>query len=352
MMKINSNPHPRQSFNGLLEMAMLQEKATRKTKHVDRGIGTIMDGYTTTDQIASIVNFYFSQNNTKNLRNSLAFLLSHYCLLRGESARKAELPDLQVVNLEGEGSVRCPAMVLVMRQGKTNKHGKLEVGACLRNARVEICPFMMLGTYFFARFQMDNEPFPNFGRSENWFNVKVLKHLSDPTEEWPYSSHHKAIENAFVACNITSSKTTHVGRGAAARMADLQGVQESDIRRMGRWNNSSMNGAYLTGLPRGIMRALAGFPSEQGGAFFLPRDTILPSEELQAKIFPQASEWLNKIHNGQAEQTVSAEGFLKLLLTLRISFLQDSVFMQRKMPHHAIWKHAIFRDPMYLEFKR
>ncbi|KAG1434002.1 hypothetical protein G6F56_014454 [Rhizopus delemar] len=97
MMKINSNPHPRQSFNGLLEMAMLQEEATRKTKHVDRGIGTIMDGYTTTDQIASIVNFYFSQNNTKNLRNSLAFLLSHYCLLRGESARKAELPDLQVL---------------------------------------------------------------------------------------------------------------------------------------------------------------------------------------------------------------------------------------------------------------
>ncbi|KAG1436244.1 hypothetical protein G6F56_013641 [Rhizopus delemar] len=83
---------------------MLQEKATRKTKHEDRGIGTIMDGYTTTDQIASIVNFHFSQNNTKNLRNSLAFLLSHYCLLRGESARKAELPDLQVVNLEGEGS--------------------------------------------------------------------------------------------------------------------------------------------------------------------------------------------------------------------------------------------------------
>ncbi|CAO3666438.1 unnamed protein product [Rhizopus stolonifer] len=75
MMKTNSNPHFRQSFNGLLEMAMLQEEATRKTKHVDRGIGTIVDGYTTTDQIASIVNFYFDQNNTKNLRNSGVFTL-------------------------------------------------------------------------------------------------------------------------------------------------------------------------------------------------------------------------------------------------------------------------------------
>lgn len=311
-------------------MAMLQEKATRKTKHEDRGTGTIMDGYTTTDQIASIVNFHFSQNSTKNLRNSLAFLLSHYCLLRGESARKAELPDLQVVNLEGEGSVRCPAMVLVMRQGKTNKHGKLEVGACLRNARVKICPFMMLGTYFFARFQMDNEPFPNFGRSENWFNVKVLKHLSDPTEEWPYSSHHKAIENAFVACNITSSKTTHVGRGAAARMTHLQGVQESDIRRMGRWNNPSMNGAYLTGLPRGIMRAFAGFPSEQGGAFFFSLGTqFFHQKNYKQKYFPKQVNGLTKYITDKPNKLFPPKGFLKLLLTLRISFLRFGIYAKK-----------------------
>ncbi|KAG2191270.1 hypothetical protein INT47_004031 [Mucor saturninus] len=111
-----------------------------------------------------------------------------------------------------------------------------------------------------------------------------------------------------------------------------------------------MNGAYLTGLPRGIMRSLAGFP--QQGTFFLPRNTTIPSENLQTKLFPEASMWLSKIHEGHAEQTVSAEGFLKLLLTIRITFLQDSVFVQQKFPTHPIWKHDLFQDEEYLSFKR
>ncbi|KAG1433713.1 hypothetical protein G6F56_014538 [Rhizopus delemar] len=82
-------------------------------------------------------------------------------------------------------------------------------------------------------------------------------------------------------------------------MADLQGVEESEIRRMGRWNNSTMNGAYLTGLPRGIMRSLAGFPTTPG-AFYLPRDTVVPPLELQAKVFPEAGAWLDKVHNQTA----------------------------------------------------
>lgn len=124
-----------------------------------------------------------------------------------------------------------------------------------------------------------------------------------------------------------------------------------DIRRMGRWNNySSLNGAYLTGLPRGIMRSFAGFP--QQGTFFLPRNTTIPSENLQSKFFPEASMWLSKIHEGHAEQTVSAESFLRLVLTLRITFLQDSVFMQKIFPNHPVWKHELFQDREYLEFKR
>ncbi|GAN11545.1 hypothetical protein MAM1_0677c11112, partial [Mucor ambiguus] len=41
-------------------------------------------------------------------------------------------------------------------------------------------------------------------------------------------------------------------------------VDESQIRRNGHWNSSSMNRAYLTGLPRNLMRQLAGFPKEMG----------------------------------------------------------------------------------------
>ena len=231
---------------------------TKKANFEDRGVGTIMDGYTTTDKIADIIKFYLGENSLRDLRDGLAFWLSHFCLLRGEAARRAEFPDLQLIQLEGEGADKCPALVMVMRQGKTNKYGKLE-GACLRNKRVEICPFIILGMCFFARFHVESEPFPDFTISENRFLTKVLKHQQDPCEEWPYHSYLDAITKAFKARSITSSKKTHVNRGSGARMAELQCVPESDIRKLGGWNNSSLNGSYLTGLPRGIMRNLAGF---------------------------------------------------------------------------------------------
>ncbi|KAI9487108.1 MAG: hypothetical protein EXX96DRAFT_458729, partial [Benjaminiella poitrasii] len=68
-------------------------------------------------------------------------------------------------------------------------------------------------------------------------------------------------------------------------------------------------------------------------------------------LFPEASEWLDKVHQGQAEHTVSAEGFLKLILILRVTFLQDSVFMQKICPDNPIWKHKLFTSQKDLEFK-
>ncbi|KAL3690979.1 hypothetical protein R1sor_004630 [Riccia sorocarpa] len=42
-------------------------------------------------------------------------------------------------------------------------------------------------------------------------------------------------------------------------MAELGGASESQIRRLGRWNNQAMENCYLTSLPREALRTLAGF---------------------------------------------------------------------------------------------
>ena len=61
------------------------------------------------------------------LRDRLSFLLSHYALLRGELARGMELADIQSINLDGESSNGiCPALILILRQGKTNQFGRYE----------------------------------------------------------------------------------------------------------------------------------------------------------------------------------------------------------------------------------
>jgi hypothetical protein len=48
---------------------------------------------------------------------------------------------------------------------------------------------------------------------------------------------------------------------SSARMAGVVCANEDQIRRQGRCNNSKMNGAYLTSLPKEMMRSMAGFPT-------------------------------------------------------------------------------------------
>jgi hypothetical protein len=140
----------------------------------DRGIDTFAYGYSKTEQLVDIIRFYFQENSEADLRNALAFLLSNYYLLRGENARNAELADLQTVMLDCEGPSECPALVLLMKHGKTNQFGRVEISACMRNTNVEICPFMAMGSYLFWRWHAHGEQFPSFESSRDWFDYKLL----------------------------------------------------------------------------------------------------------------------------------------------------------------------------------
>ena len=98
MKGINSNPHPRAECVGLIETAKNNEEKKRRDEYEDRGKLSFNDGYTSTDEIVRVIDFYFSEKTGNDLRNGLAFLLSHFLLLRGQSARMGELPDLQTVD--------------------------------------------------------------------------------------------------------------------------------------------------------------------------------------------------------------------------------------------------------------
>jgi hypothetical protein len=124
---------------------------------------------------------------------------------------------------------------------------------------VEICPHGMLGFYLFWRWHVDGEEFPNFTSSERWYPIKVLKSGADGTKPMSYKTHNEAILAALKHIGVRSKAKNHVGRGSGSRMADLGGASESQIRRLGRWNNQAMEKCYLTSLPREAMRTLAGF---------------------------------------------------------------------------------------------
>jgi hypothetical protein len=168
-LKINNHPSPRDdAVTALLKITEYDENDRRRKCFEDRGADTMLNGYTTTDQIQQNARFFWtsSHDSGTKLRNLLAFLLSHFALMRGESARRMELADLHSILLENEGYSDCRALVMIMSQGKTNQVGRFEVGACMRNKNAEIYPHGLLEFYFFWRWHVEMESFPDFSKSD------------------------------------------------------------------------------------------------------------------------------------------------------------------------------------------
>lgn len=134
------------------------------------------------------------------------------------------------------------------------------------------------------------ETFPRLDSPKEWFPLFLFPGAKQ-TEEMKKDTHYHAVKALLKNCGVgdNSSQVTHIFRGSAARMADLQGASERDISRAGRWDMSSMVQYYLTTLPRETMRVLAGFNKERG-AFWISRD-VDPPAELGEMIFPHASLW-------------------------------------------------------------
>ncbi|SAM01372.1 hypothetical protein [Absidia glauca] len=80
-------------------------------------------------------------------------------------------------------------------------------------------------------------------------------------KEWSYSSHRESIGKATSSPGIRPNKKTHINCGSSARMAGNVCANVDQIRRQGRWNNTTINGAYLTNLSRELVRSMSGFPT-------------------------------------------------------------------------------------------
>jgi integrase len=137
----------------------------------------------------------------------------------------------------------------------------------------------------------DNEDtFPRLDTPKEWFPLFLFPGATQ-TVEMKKDTHYHAVKALLRRAGIgaDSSQVTHIFRGSAARMADLQGASERDIARAGRWDMSAMTQYYLTTLSRETMRVLAGFSVERG-SFWIARD-LDPPKELEDMIFPQATSW-------------------------------------------------------------
>ncbi|SAM05200.1 hypothetical protein [Absidia glauca] len=109
--------------------------------------------------------------------------------------------------------------------------------------------------------------------------------------------------------------------GSSDCMADIMSVNENQIRRQGRWNNTTMNGAYLTSFPRKMMRSMAGFPTKDRFCY-LVRTALDPPASLCKKLCPAIDEWHGRLaakelstdNNDPIQPTVAANSFVQVIM--------------------------------------
>jgi hypothetical protein len=365
---MNSHTSPRVD-NAREYLRSLQRRDARRDReqYADKGRDTLLDGYTE-DEFERLCSELWSHGAATesagsssvasaassvecHFRTLVDILLGHYMLTRGGDRRSAEISDLFTFELKGEGPTRCMPLIFTTRAGKQNQHGRLETIGALRHRKPLLCVLSSLAFYLLYRWDLGQEAFPDLSQRSAWYGIRLIKSsTSDPTAEISYNSQRDWVARAYGYARIFSQKKTHLGRSAGAKLAELKGISEDQIRRAGRWNREQMVGCYLNALPRKFMRTMAGHPP-QLGCFDIPRAGVAPPAELLSLIWPQLDAWKGRFgpQPGQVND-LAAAGLTDLLFYLREVVLQDSVAMRRQFPSHPVWDHPAFRHPAYAAF--
>ena len=227
----NPHPHPNQArLKTLMESLKRGQALARRENFEDRAIGSLLDSYDH-EGMRKVLMTLWSHTTTPEqyLRTTANFITGHMLLLRGESMRIAELPDLFVIDLDNEGS-RRKALVLVKDNGKTNPHGKVEHCSAMRNKEPLCCPLSALAFYFFWRWHRADEPFPSFRKRSHRYRTRMIigerSHLSRKIN---YHTHLDWMKRAYDEAHVQNSKPTHGNRPGGARHAERAGVDDSQV---------------------------------------------------------------------------------------------------------------------------
>ena len=130
-----------------------------------------------------------AQSAECHLRTLVDLLLGHYMLTRGGDRRALEISDLFTFEFADEGPTRCMPLVITTRAGKQNQHGRLETAGALRSRDPAICVLGAVAFYLLLRWDLTDEPFPDFESRARWYDIRLLKSTdASPTSEFAYNS--------------------------------------------------------------------------------------------------------------------------------------------------------------------
>ncbi len=213
------------------------------------------------------------------------------------------------------------------------------------------CPFGALALYFFYRWHIGDEPWPDFSEPRLWYDIYVLKGAT-PFKKTLYSNQYNAIKIQHEKLGVQTTVGTQSGRKSAAA-AENMGARGESVDKQGHWAVKSRNGAYANNvIPWDCVRVLAGF-GPKSNRYYIPRDLVDPPPELLSQIFPNLDNSRDIMLQGKATKTeIAGTNFMDLLQYMRRIILQEAVILLNfeTFKTHPIFTHSIFNNSMFNEF--
>ena len=153
------------------------------------------------------------------------------------------------------------------------------------------------------------------------------------------------IHKLYDVFKINISKITHADRDSKTKKIEKLDIDVNQIQRADHWADDSMHKNYLTNLSRAFMRDMIEFQSEYADIYFISRDQVQSSNEFLQMIFSKLNYWIQ-----QKIDDIVTRQFLRLLVYLRIVFLQNSVFHRTQYFEHFLWHLNVFQHSLYIFF--
>jgi hypothetical protein len=203
----NTRPHPRGNVvKGFIKQMMTQDAKRRRDLYIDKQAETVDSKYSNVN-FEAVNAFCLKDPHQSKLLMRAMWLLSSAMVARGDNVRSAELPDLFAVPLD-DVPQQHECVMLLMERSKTNQEGELEYAGMLRHKDAEKCPVQAIAFYFFYRFHMSGESFPDMSQRKNWFHTPVF--LDEKTgKAMGYSKHYNQIQRVCVSrclCEVKKKK--------------------------------------------------------------------------------------------------------------------------------------------------
>uniref|UniRef100_K3WLX8 Ndc10 domain-containing protein n=1 Tax=Globisporangium ultimum (strain ATCC 200006 / CBS 805.95 / DAOM BR144) TaxID=431595 RepID=K3WLX8_GLOUD len=226
----------------LLKRKKTQSHQESKAAFDDIGAGTMVDFVHSDQTIQQIVDCMFGEKTESGLKHRADMLLCLGFSSRGDSIRKLRLPNIGLISFADEGVCGAKLLRCVWRKPKRNQFGNIEETALMRHREAQRCPFDALALYFFSRWHVGDEPWPDFSDRSTWYPIYVLKGANAVTKS-TYPQQYAAMNEVYRILGVQSSVKTQPGRKQASA-AENKGASASSVDRQSHWATKSRVGAY------------------------------------------------------------------------------------------------------------